>query len=103
MPTKPASPFRRKFEDFSLPIVAWLQRLPKFVVIVTPGALLFLGLIQTGPLKWLGGILLLVVAVLLGWLTALSWPVISMRSKIVRVVIILVVVGFAWMKFVGKF
>jgi hypothetical protein len=80
-----------------------LSRLPKFVVVVTPGILLFLGLIQTGNLAWLGGVLLLIVAALLAWLTALSWPVISIRSRIVRVVVVLVVIGFAVFKFTGKF
>jgi hypothetical protein len=102
MPTKPASPARRRFEEFSYPIVEWLNRLPKFVVIVAPGLLLFLGLIQTGTWAWLGGVLLLIVAALLGWLTALSWPVIAVRSRIVRIVVILVVVGFAGFKFSGR-
>lgn len=102
MPTRPASPTRQKFEAFSYPIVQWLNGLPKFVVVVVPGLLLFLGLIQTGRLAWLGGILLLIVAVMLTWLTALSWPVIATRSKIVRVVIIVVVLGFAAFKFTGR-
>jgi hypothetical protein len=94
---------RRRFEDFSLPMVERLNRLPRFLIIITPGVLLFLGLIQTGPLAWVGGILLLLVAVILAWLTALSWPVITLRSKIVRVVVVLVVIGFAWFKFTGRF
>lgn len=102
MPSTPASPARRRFEEISYPIVEWLNRLPKFIVVVVPGVLLFLGLIQTGPLAWLGGVLLLIVAAMLAWLTALSWPVIVTRSKIIRVVIIVVVVGFAVFKFTGR-
>lgn len=102
LPTKPASPARRRFEEISYPIVQWLNGLPKFVIVVAPGVLLFLGLIQTGKLAWLGGVLLLIVAFILTWLTALSWPVIATRSKIVRVVVILVVLGFATFKFLGR-
>lgn len=102
MPTKPASPARRRFEEISYPIVQWLNNLPRFVIVVAPGVLLFLGLIQTGSLAWLGGVLLLLVAGILAWLTALSWPVIATRSKIVRVVVILVVLGFAAFKFTGR-
>jgi hypothetical protein len=102
MPTKPASPARRRFEEISYPIVQWLNGLPRFVIIVAPGLLLFLCLIQTGSLAWLGGVLLLIVAAMLAWLTALSWPVIATRSKIVRVAVILVVLGFATFKFLGR-
>jgi hypothetical protein len=103
MPRKPASALRRKFEDRSLPLVQRLSRMPKFLIIVTPGMLLFFGLALTGSLAWLGGILLLFVAAILAWLTALSWPVVGMGSKFMRVVVILVVFGFAVLKFRGRF
>jgi len=103
MPTKPASPTRVKFENFSYPIVERLNRLPKFVIIVTPGVLLFLGLVLTGALAWIGGVLMLVVAAMLAWLTALSWPVIPVRSRVIRVIVVAVVIGFAGLKFTGRF
>ena len=103
MPTKPASPARVKFENVSYPIVERLNRLPKFVIIVTPGVLLFFGLVLTGALAWIGGVLMLVVAAMLAWLTALSWPVIPMRSRVIRVIVVGVVIGFAMLKFLGKF
>jgi hypothetical protein len=103
LPRKPASALRRKFEDKSLPLVQRLSRMPKFLIIVTPGMLLFFGLALTGSLAWLGGILLLFVAAILAWLTALSWPVVGMGSKFMRVVVILVVFGFAVLKFRGRF
>jgi hypothetical protein len=98
MPTKPASSARRRY-----PLVERLNRMPRFIIIVAPGVLLFLGLIQTGKWAWLGGILLLIVAAILAWLTALSWPVIPVRSRIVRVIVVAVVVGFAGLKFSGRF
>lgn len=103
MPRKPASPLRRRFEEISLPWVQRLNGLPKFVIIVTPGMLLFLGLAFTGSLAWIGGILLLIVALILTWLTALSWPIITIGPKVVRVVVIVVVFGFAVLKFRGRF
>jgi len=103
VPSKPASPARVKFENVSYPIVERLNRLPKFVIIVTPGVLLFLGLVLTGAVAWIGGILMLVVAAMLAWLTALSWPVIPVRSRIIRVIVVAVVIGFAGLKFSGRF
>jgi hypothetical protein len=103
MPTKPASSARRRFEEVSYPLVERLNRMPRFIIIVAPGVLLFLGLIQTGKWAWLGGILLLIVAAILAWLTALSWPVIPVRSRVVRVIVAAVVVGFAGLKFSGRF
>ena len=103
VPSKPASPARVKFENVSYPIVERLNRLPKFVIIVTPGVLLFLGLVLTGALAWIGGVLMLVVAGMLAWLTALSWPVIPLRSRIIRVIVVAVVIGFAALKFTGRF
>ena len=103
VPVKPASPARVKFENFSYPLVERLNRLPKFVIIVTPGVLLFLGLVLTGAVAWIGGVLMLVVAAMLAWLTALSWPVIPVRSRVIRVIVVAVVIGFAGLKFTGRF
>ena len=53
--------------------------MPRWLIVVAPAILLFGGLILTGPLAWLGGILLFVVWLFLAWLTALSWPALDAR------------------------
>src|SRR5262245_61583663 len=90
---------RGAFEDRSRPLLRWMHALPRWIVVIAPAILLFLGLILTGPVAWVGGILLLLVAAFLGWLTALSWPAISPSARLLRVVVVLALVGVAVFKF----
>ena len=99
---KSSSPTRSALEKKSYPLLVTLQRVPRWVMVVLPAALLFLGLIQTGGLAWLGGILLLLVAVFLAWLLVLSWPVLTMGSRALRLVTVVAVVGIAIFKFMGR-
>ena len=80
-----------------------MQRVPRWLVVIVMAVFLFLGLIQSGSLAWLGGILLLIVAAFLGWLVTLSWPVISPASRVLRVVVVAALVGIAILKFGGQF
>lgn len=104
-PTPPSarSPRRQEFEKASAPVLAWMHALPRWVVVIAPAILLFLGLILTGPVGWVGGILLLLVAAFLGWLTALSWPAITGSARFLRVIVVLALVGVAVFKFMGRF
>jgi hypothetical protein len=97
------SDLRRRFERFSYPLLARLHVVPRWIIVVFPALLLFLGLVLTGPLAWLGGLLLLLVSVLLGWLTALSWPAITPGSRLLRVVVVAALVGVAVLKLLGRF
>jgi len=94
---------RLAFEQASYPFIRRLHAVPRWLVVVLPAVLLFLGLIMTGPLAWLGGILLLLVCLLLGWLTALSWPAITPGSRLLRVVVVAALAGVAVLKFMGRF
>ena len=42
----------------------------------------------TGPLAWLGGILLFLVWLFVAWLTALSWPALTPGSRVFRVLVV---------------
>ena len=101
--TNPSQSPRGALERFSYPILVAMQRVPRWLVVILMATCLFLGLIQSGSLAWLGGILLLVVAAFLGWLVILSWPVISPASRILRVVVVAAIVGIAVLKFLGRF
>lgn len=100
---KNTSGARSDFERRSFPLLKALHGLPKWVVVVVPGILLFLGLVLTGPVAWVGGLLLLVLGVMLAWLTALSWPAIGPGSRALRVVVVAAVFGIAVLKILGRF
>ncbi len=62
---------RGRFEAASRPILLRMQALPAFLIPVALGILLFLGL--TLNAAW-SGVLLIIIALFLSWLTAVSWP-----------------------------
>ena len=99
----PAQSRRGALERISYPILVTMHRVPRWLVVILMATCLFLGLIQSGGLSWLGGILLLLVAAFLGWLVALSWPVIYPGSRILRVLVVAAIVGIAILKFLGRF
>lgn len=99
----PAGSRRARFEEASLPIISTLARLPRWLVVIAPAILLVLGLVLTGPLAWLGAIFLIIILVFITWLTALSWPVISPGSRILRTIVILALAGITVMKLLGRF
>lgn len=97
-----SGPGRQVLERKSFPILVRLHRVPRWLLVIFTALALFLGLIQTGDLAWLGGILLLLVAFFLGWLLVLSWPVIGFVSRLLRLVVVIAVVGIAIYKFMGR-
>lgn len=94
---------RGNLERASIPILTKLLALPRWLIVVLMGTFLFLGLIQTGALSWLGGIFLLIVGGFLGWLLALSWPVLTPGRRLTRIVVVAAVLGIAILKFMGRF
>lgn len=64
---------------------------------------LFFGLIQSGSLAWLGGILLLIVALFLAWLLTLAWPILSPAARGIRLIVVAATVGLALLKFADRF
>lgn len=98
--TQPARrDLRERFEDASRPLLQRMQALPNFIVPVLLGVMLFFGL--TLDAAWAGG-LLLVIALFLSWLTAISWPAISPGSRILRVVVDLGILGLGVLKLMGR-
>jgi hypothetical protein len=86
-----------------MPLLVTLNRLPRWIIVVLMGSLLFLGLIQTGDLAWLGGIFLAIVALFLGWLLVLAWPVLPVQARLIRAVVVAAATGVAILKFTGGF
>ncbi len=90
---------RERFEDFSRPILVRMQALPGFLIPVTLGILLFFGLSLKAA--WSGG-LLVVIALFLFWLTAVSWPRITTGSRILRIVVDVAVLVLGVLKLAGR-
>ncbi|HVF04055.1 MAG TPA: DUF6703 family protein [Frankiaceae bacterium] len=90
--TPGGSPFRHAVERRSAVVALFLRGLPRPV----PG-LIVLGLVAAGLLAAppVSPLVLLVVASLLGWLAFLAWPAIPTPGKLVRVVVIALVIGYA--------
>ena len=94
---------RKRFEELSFPLIRTLHGVPRWLIVVAPAILLFGGLILTGPLAWLGGILLFVVWLFIAWLTALSWPALTPGSRVFRVLVVAALLGIVVLKFMGRF
>jgi len=93
--TPNASPFRLAVERRSAAVVLFLRQLPRPV----PG-LLVVGLVASGLLAppLAGGIALLFVALLLAWLVFLSWPSLPPPGRAIRVVVVAMVVAYAFVR-----
>ncbi len=83
---------RTKVERRSAVLLVFLHRLPRWVPPVLAAGLLLLGLFAGGVA---GGLILLVLAVPLGWLAYLSWPRLEPPLRLLRVaaLAVLAVVG----------
>ena len=106
-PTQPGPAARRpdnrdlrtRFEDTSAQLLLRMQSLPVFLVPVILGVLLFLGL-ALNP-AW-SGLLLIVIALFLLWLTAVSWPSIGTGSRVLRLVVDFAILGLGVLKLLDR-
>lgn len=93
---------RRAFERASFPYMARLTALPRWLLIIAIGSSLLLGLVLSDSFAWLGAIFLLLVAAFLGWLLALSWPLLSGGRRFIRLIVVAALVGLAYLKVTGQ-
>lgn len=94
---------RGRFERASYPLIASIHAMPRWIVVIAPAILLFVGLILSGSWAWLGALLLFLVFIMLAWLTALSWPVLTPGSRLIRLVVVLALLGITVFKLTGRF
>jgi hypothetical protein len=83
---------RKALERASTPLLLRLQRLPPWLVPLIMLALALTGLFVHGPV---GFAALAVVAIFLGWLALLSWPVLKPAARTLRVLAVGVVAAAA--------
>lgn len=93
---------RARLERISAPFLVRLSRTPKWLLIIGLGLLLFLGLIQTGPLRWLGAALLGLVAVFFTWLLAVAWPALPTNGRMLRLLVVAALTALAVLKALGR-
>lgn len=99
----PATGARATFERLSLPLLARMHAMPRWLIVILPAVLLFVGLLLRDSWAWLGGIVLLLVWLFLTWLTALSWPALTPGSRFFRALIVLAFGAIVVLKFLGRF
>lgn len=89
---------RSELERRSAAPLAYLHRMPRWLIPVIMGVLLLLGLFIQG--QW-AGIFFLLIGAFLAWLVALSWPVITPGSRVLRLAVTVVVLGYGVARIFG--
>lgn len=84
----------------SAPLILFLSQLPRWAFPLLMALLLIAGLMV--PWGWVGGLLLLVLVAVLAWLTALSWPLLSLPGRLLRLITIGAAVAVAFARFTGR-
>jgi hypothetical protein len=100
-PAEPtASPARQALVRRSAGPLVLLHRLPGAAVAVALVVLLIAGL----AIPWPGaGILLLLLSAFLGWLLALSWPILSWGGRTLRALAVVALLVMGVLRLLGKF
>lgn len=88
-------------QRFSAPILLFIHSLPRWVFPLFTGVLLLAGLFV--PSGIIGGILLAMLGLILGWLVALSWPLLPNGSRIIRVIMLAVTFFYTYGRFIGMY
>ncbi len=89
-------------QRISLPLLARLTRLPKWLLVVVLSVFLVLGMIQTGSLAWLGALLLGLLTLFFLWLLVLSWPAIPPTGRLLRGIVVVALAGATVLKALGR-
>ena len=89
-----------RFEVWSAPALLMLHRMPRLAFPLFTALLLFAGMSVSSDA--LGGSLLVVLGLLLAWLIALSWRLLQAPAKLMRVISLLLIFGYAAGRFAGK-
>ena len=91
---------RQRFERASTPAILTLARLPRWAFPLLMAVLLLAGLMVS--VAWVGGILLSLLVLALIWLTALSWPALTVAGRLLRLVTICAAAAVAFARLTGR-
>jgi ABC-type multidrug transport system fused ATPase/permease subunit len=98
----PSAGLRRRIEIKTGPALIMMHSMPRWILPVGLALSLFLGLILGGSWAWLGAIFLGMITIFLGWLLILSWPMLSISSRLIRLAVVVAVAGVAVFKVFGE-
>ena len=90
---KPAPKSPSTLHKISAPALLFIHSMPRVVFPLFTAAILLGGLFATNSL--VGGGLLILLGLILGWLIALSWSLLTPSSRLVRSFMLIVVFGYA--------
>lgn len=85
---RPQSKLRKKIEILSTPALLTINNWPKWLVPLLMLSFLLVGLFVPGVV---GGFFIFLVGLFVGWLLFLSWPLLDSKSKIFRLILVLVI------------
>ena len=106
-PTPKAAPARASsdlspLQRLSLPLLTRLSRMPKWLLVVALSVVFVFGMIQSGPLAWLGALLLGLLTLFFLWLLVLSWPAIPASGRLLRAIVVVALAGVTVLKAMGR-
>lgn len=90
-----------KFEKWSAPVLLFIHGLPTWAFPLFTATLLLTGLFVTNGL--VGGILLILLGIVLGWLVALSWRLLAPTARVIRILMLLVTFLYAAGRISGRY
>ena len=85
---RPQSALRKKLEILSTPLLLSINNWPKWLVPLLMLSFLLVGLFVPGVV---GGFFIFLVGIFVGWLLFLSWPLLDTKSKLFRLVLVMVI------------
>ena len=89
-------------QRISLPLLTRLSRMPKWLLVMGLAVLFVFGMIQSGPLAWLGALILGLLTLFFLWLLVLSWPAIPASGRLLRAIVVVALAGVTVLKAMGR-
>ncbi|MEY4323385.1 MAG: hypothetical protein RL410_1166 [Actinomycetota bacterium] len=89
-----------RLEKFSAPILLFIHGLPRFVFPIFTAAILLIGLFAANQI--VGGIFLLLVGTIIGWLVTLSWKLLPVGARLIRLALVVMIFGYAIGRITGQ-
>lgn len=85
----PKSKLRQQLEILSTPALLKINSWPRSVVPILMVSALLVGLFVPGAI---GGFFILLVGLFVGWLLFLSWPLLAIRARALRLAVVILII-----------